>query len=175
MTYLKTIPGFSAYCATKDGKIWSRKTKRFLRPSLSVGYSCVNLYKNSKAHRRQIHRLVLETFVGPCPKGMECCHKNGIRIDNRLKNLRWDTRSNNAKDAVEHGTSPGLRQYNGETNPAAKLKEVDVRMIIYMFRTGLFLQKEIAKIYNVWPTIISKIITKKNWKHIWSISSQKPI
>jgi len=175
MTHLKRIPEFPAYCVTKDGRVWSRKTKRFLRPSLSEGYSCVNLYKSSKAHRRQIHRLILETFIGSCPEGMECCHGNGIRTNNRLKNLRWDTRSNNARDAVKHGTSPGLCQYNGETNPAAKLKEVDVRMIIYMFRTGLFLQKEIAKIYNVWPTIISKIITKKNWKHIWSIFNHRYI
>jgi hypothetical protein len=52
---------------------------------------------------RKVHRLVLETFVGPCPDGMECCHNNGDPADNRLENLRWDTLSSNAYDRVEHG------------------------------------------------------------------------
>lgn len=29
-----------------------------------------------------IHRLVLETFVGPRPEGMECCHNNDDPSDN---------------------------------------------------------------------------------------------
>ncbi len=51
-----------------------------------------------------IHRLVLMAFVGPCPNGMECCHYNDIADDNRLDNLRWDTRKNNHVDMIRHGT-----------------------------------------------------------------------
>lgn len=53
---------------------------------------------------RYVHRLVLEAFVGPCPPGMETCHNNGDRFDNRLENLRWDTPSNNGRDKAKHGT-----------------------------------------------------------------------
>ena len=52
---------------------------------------------------KYIHRLVLEAFVGPCPEGMETCHNNGVRTDNRLENLRWDTSSANNDDIVKHG------------------------------------------------------------------------
>ena len=52
------------------------------------------------------HRAVLETFVGPCPPGMEGCHNNGNPADNRLENLRWDTRQNNMIDKVNHGAHP---------------------------------------------------------------------
>lgn len=48
-----------------------------------------------------VHALVLETFVGPRPDGMECCHWKPAPdggYDNRLMNLRWDTRSANAYD-----------------------------------------------------------------------------
>lgn len=169
---LKEIPGFPTYCATKDGKIWSRKTKRFLRPKLHRGYCYVSLQQGPQIRQKQVHRLVLEVFVGPCPKEMECCHNNGIRADNRLENLRWDTKSNNSKDSIKHGTHTGLC-HNGEMCPAAKLKEKDVRMIIYMHRTGLFLRKEIAKIYNVTRSTIDLIIAKKNWRHVWSISKIK--
>ncbi|MCG7596363.1 NUMOD4 motif-containing HNH endonuclease [Mycobacterium sp. PSTR-4-N] len=57
-----------------------------------------------KGNHRTIHRLVLETFVGPCPDGTEACHNNGDRFDNRLDNLRWDTPSNNNRDKRSHGT-----------------------------------------------------------------------
>ncbi|WP_369698778.1 NUMOD4 motif-containing HNH endonuclease [Microbacterium terrisoli] len=50
-----------------------------------------------------VHRLVLSTFVGPCPLGMEACHGNGNRQDNRLANLRWDTPSENNRDIVRLG------------------------------------------------------------------------
>jgi hypothetical protein len=51
-----------------------------------------------------VHQLVLEAFVGPRPRGMESCHNNGNQTDNRLVNLRWDTKSENNLDRVRHGT-----------------------------------------------------------------------
>lgn len=51
-----------------------------------------------------VGRTVLEAFVGPCPDGMECCHSDGDRWNNRLSNLRWDTKSENQLDSVRHGT-----------------------------------------------------------------------
>ena len=51
-----------------------------------------------------VHHLVLVTFVGPCPPGMEGCHWNDIPGDNRLVNLRWDTRRANALDSIRNGT-----------------------------------------------------------------------
>lgn len=49
-----------------------------------------------------------------------------------------------------------------------KLTEQNVRMIIYMYRTKLFSQQVIANAYKVSQAIISAILTKKTWKHIWS-------
>lgn len=53
----------------------------------------------------RVHVLVLETFVGPRPAGMEACHNNGDPRDNRLSNLRWDSRAANREDAIRHRTS----------------------------------------------------------------------
>lgn len=52
-----------------------------------------------------VHRLVLEAWVRQCPTGYECCHNDGDPTNNVVSNLRWDTRKNNALDAVRHGTS----------------------------------------------------------------------
>ena len=51
---------------------------------------------------RQVHRLVLEAFVGPCPPGMVCCHWDDVPTNNRLSNLRWDTQSENEKDKARN-------------------------------------------------------------------------
>lgn len=56
---------------------------------------------------------MLTAFVGPCPDGMEGCHNDGDPHNNRLDNLRWDTRANNARDAIRHGTHPWLKKNGG--------------------------------------------------------------
>lgn len=50
-----------------------------------------------------VHRLVLEAFRGTCPPGQECCHDNDDPADNRLVNLRWDTRPANIRDQIKNG------------------------------------------------------------------------
>lgn len=69
------------------------------------GYLSVSLSRNNSDVRRYVHRLVLEAFVGPAPEGMEACHGNAKRHDNRLSNLRWDTRVENCKDTKLAGNS----------------------------------------------------------------------
>lgn len=167
---MKAIPGFPGYFATEDGRIWSEPKGSnicgcFLSPGVGGdGYYFVTLCKKGKKYPRKIHRLVLETFIGSRPPRMECCHNNGIKIDNQLENLRWDTHSNNIKDSVKHGT---FVNNSGEKHGMAKLTEQDIRMIIYMWRTKEFTQREIAKIYGVTRTNIYYIVNKKSWKHIW--------
>lgn len=68
------------------------------------GYVGVILWRDGKYRNVRVHRLVLEAFVGPCPRGMETLHGNGQRNDNRLANLRWGTQEENAEDRVRHGT-----------------------------------------------------------------------
>lgn len=51
-------------------------------------------------HHKRVHRLVLEAFVGPCPKGYQCDHINAVRDDNRLENLRWVTGRENQLNPV---------------------------------------------------------------------------
>lgn len=70
------------------------------------GYRTVHLRHAGRDEYLWVHRLVLSTFTGETPEGLDCCHNNGDRTDNRLTNLRWDTRSENIKDAIRHGTHP---------------------------------------------------------------------
>ncbi len=80
------------------------RREKVLRPRKTTrDHLAVALYADSVRTDFQVHRLVLEAFVGPRPAGMEGCHWNDIPTDNRLENLRWDTRSANVADSVRNG------------------------------------------------------------------------
>lgn len=67
------------------------------------GYLRVGLSGPQTSRSTPIHRLVLSAFVGPCPPGMQACHRNDIPDDNRIENLRWDTASANTFDKIANG------------------------------------------------------------------------
>lgn len=91
----------------RGGKGGLRPVKgRVLKPMAGqYGHLSVDLCKGGRRIRRmsRVHRLVLESFVGPCPDGMEVCHYDGDPANNRIENLRYDTRSANMFDRVRHG------------------------------------------------------------------------
>lgn len=175
MEELKTIPDFPNYAITRDGRVWSkprRDSLNRLRGGIwikhwksRIGYFLCPLYQNNKKVHKLVHRLVLETFVGLCPDGMEACHNNGIRTDNRLSNLRWDTKSSNQRDSIKHGTHTTLHQ-NGETNPTSKLNASDIKVIQYLYKVVNFLQNDIAWHFNISQQHVSRIVNRKEWNHI---------
>ena len=85
-------------------RVHGRRMKQYSDPNDGRRY--VRLTVENDSHVMRVHRLVLMTFVGPCPEGMEGCHNNGDASDNRLENLRWDTPSENMYDKGRHGTDP---------------------------------------------------------------------
>lgn len=78
--------------------------QRLLKPYLlNNGYLCVSLSKKSKINYKTVHRLVYSSFIED-PLELDVCHNNGVRTDNRLENLRADTRKGNMADVLKHGT-----------------------------------------------------------------------
>ncbi len=166
------IPGFPGYEITEGGRVWSMPridtTRRAMKgrwlknDRSSKGYCRVRLYLNGRGRLHPVHRLVLETFMGPCPKGMEACHNNGIRADNRLDNLRWDSRSENARDAVKHGTKRTLFG-RGERHPRSKLTWTDVRWVRALHGAGVSC-RELAGGFPVSLGMIKNIVGNRNWR-----------
>ncbi len=165
----RTVVGFEKYMVGEDGTVLSfcnnrsgvKVTSHKLKPTLSGGYPAVCLGTgDSSTRRRLVHRLVLEAFVGQCPEGMEACHGNGIRTDNRLENLRWDTRLSNHADKRLHGTHPA-----GEQNPQATLTDDLVIEIKHRIVNGEQSRK-IAKDYGVDESTIGKIRTGEHWASV---------
>ena len=151
----KTIPDFPNYTVTKTGYVWSKLSNKYLRAYANNGHKQLCLWKNGKHYNRLVHRLVLETFVGRCPKGMEACHNDGNPENNCLSNLRWDTKSSNTIDSIRQGTFAN-----------SKLTKDDVLSIRYMYSKEGYSQQQIATLYKIGCTTISYIVNRKTWRHI---------
>lgn len=110
------VRSLDRFIPSPRGKSGKRRHKgRILAATVSpaTGYRTVTLADAAggrKLYYALVHRLVLEAFVGPCPDGMECCHKDLDRSNEALSNLRWDTRSANTLDAVNHKTNANARR-----------------------------------------------------------------
>lgn len=167
----KSIPDLPGYEASDMGRIRSLPKEnwpevRVLKQKLRnvkhnrVHYLVIEFRVNRRSVYRFIHRCVLEAFVGPCPSGMECCHANGNPLDNRLENLRWDTRRNNIQDAMNAGRIP-----KGESHYGRKFTEDQIQAIRAQANNGV-VHRRLAEEFNVCHQAISDIVLRRNWKHI---------
>lgn len=94
---LKDIPGFEGlYAATEDGRIWSYRRKRFMKPCGEEGnYQIVMLSKDNKCKCHYVHRLVALAWI-PNPDNLpEINHKDEHRDHNWSSNLEWCTKEYN--------------------------------------------------------------------------------
>src|SRR5262249_38162258 len=63
--------------------------KPHLKGKRNTLYPQVTLQVGTNRKYANVHRLVLEAFVGPCPAGMESLHIDSNSHNPRLDNLRW--------------------------------------------------------------------------------------
>lgn len=197
------VNGFPGYEVSDHGCVRSwrkngptdelRDAPRIMTPSnSSKGYLHVNLWRDGSRFTRNVHRLVLEAFVGSCPYGEECRHLNGKPSENGLENLAWGTHSDNILDAVSHGTHPSFgrrsnprridrvpghytpenrearreeRRVAGRTaNSTSKLTADDVRRMRAMRETHQL--KEIGSLFGLSKQTVHKIVTRQRWRHV---------
>lgn len=139
---------------------WSLKGT-VLKASLNTaGYPQVRLQGGRIA---RVHTLVLETFVGPRPDGMECRHGDANRKNAALSNLQWGTRLENMADMRRHGNYRGGAR-PGDT-PGAKLTPDQVREIRERGAMG-HCNRDLALAYSVTRPTISRIVNRKIWTHV---------
>lgn len=162
---LRKISGFDKYFISNQGRVFSGEeaSATVLKGGVNGwGYKHVSLRCNNRSKTAVVHRLVLEAFAGPCPDGMEACHNNGVKTDNRLENLRWDTRSANQLDKKIHGRENHIY---GEAHYSAKLNKKKVRVIKWCCLLGIS-PTTLSKYFGVSPTCITKVRDNKSWRHV---------
>lgn len=122
------------------------------------GYLTVSLQNRGIEVAAGIHRLLMLTFRPHRESAvMDVCHINGQRADNRLENLRWDTRRGNLADMDRHGT-----KRRGELVYGARLNADVVRLIRQSAETTAALARQLGVSYTA-VEFARKHIT---WKHV---------
>jgi hypothetical protein len=168
----KPIPNYPHYCARTDGALFScfkrgghgriGNTWLQLRAGANNKYGhlfVIIVGADGRMHHESVHRLILAAFVGPCPAGMEACHNNGNAGDNRIENLRWDTKKSNSEDQKKHGKSKGVNHYR------TLFTDSDIYEIRQRATNGET-QQSIAASFGCSRTNILHIVHGISWSHL---------
>lgn len=167
--YWVDVPGYEHYyCVSNHGRVRScpryvkgrngRIGNKILSGSISMGYKGVNLFKNNKCKRFNIHRLVAMAFVNNENGLPEVNHKDGDKLNNHWQNLEWCTRQENAR----HSTTI-LKKNVGNSSGTAILNEEQVKEIKPLLGIAKMKLQEIGDLFGVSNHVIHKIKRGKNW------------
>jgi hypothetical protein len=150
------IPNIDGYEITKDGRIWSKKSNRYNKLSVSNGYHTFKI----KYHVYTISRLVAETFI-PNPDNKDYVnHINGDKLDDRVENLKWVTKKENSAS------------HNKEISHPKRVIQKDMEGKELNKFNSL---KEAAESIGMSPSSISKAVLKINSSaggYIWDYEDE---
>ena len=162
----RPVTGFEGYYEVSDDGVVYRIARGKggivgpLKPyQLRNGYLTVYPSRYDDRKRISVHHIVAEAFLGH-RGSREVNHKNGVKTDNRIENLEYVTRQENATHAANAGLMPhGQRQWK------ARLNDIAVRQIRLMRSLGMR-QRDIAQAFGVSTGTVNDVLRGVTWKHV---------
>lgn len=143
------------YYIFDDGRIWSKKTKRFLTPTKDrYGYVNITLSAFNKKRKFNLATLVAYTFIGEPPKNMidtTVDHIDSNKLNNKYTNLQWLTRQENL----------AKRDKTGRT-----ILTPDIVEKICLDLQNNMKQCNVMKKYNISKGTVFRILHKECYKYM---------
>lgn len=148
----------SIYSISESGYLRNDNTKRILKTRMIKGYHYYNLYDSKYGYQiLASHRLVAFHFLPLAERGkIQVNHKDGNKLNNHFSNLEWVTPKENSEHAVKSGLFP-----QGETHHLSKTSDEQIREIRRLWETGEYYQYEIAKMFSINQSEVSRYINHK--------------
>lgn len=141
------------YQASTLGRIRSIARWKILRRH-KTKYPSVQLCRDGKHTRYNVHVLVLRTFRGLCPSGQESRHLNDNKDDATLRNLRYGTKRQNKQDMKRNGISCAPKT---PRSGYICLTDLQITEAAKLSRNG-WSQRELAIKYGVSHSTIGRIL-----------------
>lgn len=162
MFKLTPLLGVLHYSIARDGRVYSHKMGRFLTcfTDASYGYVRVGLLVAPRKQRLfAVHRLLAQTFLPNPEQKRTVNHKNGLKTDNRIKNLEWATYAENMQHAFRTGL---IVIATGARHHGAKLTFSQVEEIRVL--RGSDTQIAIGKKFGVSRGCVQAILDGRSWR-----------
>jgi hypothetical protein len=162
------------YEVSNLGRVRRKKSGRMLKLCTASGYPVFTACVNAVRKNVHVHVLVAEAFLGPRPPGKHINHIDGVKTNNRPKNLEYVTPAENcahsgrmglAASGLRHGryTKPE-RTARGERHHKAILTEEDVRELRRLRASGLT-YSALEKMFGL-ARGSARDADKRAWRHI---------
>ena len=123
-------------------------------------YRYVSLTVNHVQYRKTIHRLVAIAFIPNPENKPEVNHINCKKWLNWVGNLEWNTRQENADNAVKDGL-----MLSGSKQPGSKFNEQDAHNVCKLAEQGLG-YKKISEKLGISKSFVIGILFRNEWKEI---------
>jgi hypothetical protein len=126
-----------------------------------AGYLTIRFYRPGQQITKNLHEVVLETFVGLCPPGQQARHgPRGPLFNWWPEDLCWGTSAeNNGVDKERDGSLT-----RGERHGQAKLTEAKARQILIRYAAGDTSYARLGVAYDVSRWTIRGIVTGRTWR-----------
>ena len=143
-----------------------------------IGYYQICTSINGKRKNIKVHKAIAETFIDNPNNLPVINHIDGNKENNCVENLEWCTYQENSFHAWDLGLMSNCKSnvenlshdFYGEQNGMSKLTDNDIRYIrshyVAKGKGKKCNRQELARKFNVTPTLIYKIYKKEIWKHI---------
>ena len=130
------------------------------------------------------HRLAYFFVHGQIPKGKMVLHRCDVPACVNPKHLYLGTQVDNVKDRVERGRSARgnkiwsrshpERVLRGEASPNARLTANEVTCIKSLYQAGGISHRQLAKMFGMHKSQITRILACKSWNHITKTTIREP-
>lgn len=143
----KIIENYPDYQISSFGRVKSLKfgKERILKQHLgSSGYCQVDLCKDGKQKKYQVHRLVVQEFIDN-PNNLPCVnHINEDKTDNRVENLEWCTQEYNLNyglrnEKASRAISIAMKGKTHTQETKDKMSKAHQKPIVQIHKSGLII------------------------------------
>lgn len=155
---------YPCYYVAENGNVFSTKRGGMVKLKLKLGkagYYEFTPYVDGTKKTVLVHRLVAKAFLSNPDNKAEVNHKNGIKTDNRVENLEWVTKDENAKHASDMGLYKTQSDHGG-----SPYTEQQIRKACALLENKDLSYVDISKVSGVSEQTLNRICYGMAWQSV---------